>query len=343
MIRLRSFAARMKKAGVAALVAVLAGLTLWSFGAIHFDAPFPGWPNTLLAVLWLALLLCALQFFRKPSRRFTAWLVLWLLVWIPWSLKKPSHDRDWPAEFARVASADVDGDEVTIRNFRSFDYVADGTPVERWATRKVRLSNLRGMDFFMTYWGDGTLVGHPIFSFDFGTDGHVTFSIESRREKDEMYSLLGGLYKRYEMIYVVGDESDIIRLRTNFREREDVYLYRLHVRQSTVMLRFMEYLDAMNRIDSHPRFYDTLTGNCTTAIRAQITTSERNSMDWRIFANGKLDELFFERDMLTKELPFAELKQRSLIKPVALAHPGIEGFSAKIRENLPGFGPAEND
>jgi len=343
MIGLRSSAAILEKAGVAALVVVLSAVTVWSVGAIHFDGPFPGWTNTLLAGLWLALLVGALKFFKSPARRLAAWFALWLVVVIPWSLKKPSHDRDWPAEFARVASADVDGDEVTFRNFRSFDYQADGTPAERWVTRKVRLSNLRGMDFFMTYWGDGTLVGHPIFSFDFGADGHVAFSIESRREKDETYSLLGGLYKRYEMIYIVGDESDIIRLRTNFREGESVYLYRLHVRQSTVILRFMEYLDAMNRIDTNPRFYDTLTGNCTTAIRAQITTSERKSMDWRIFANGKLDELFFERDMLSKELPFTELKQRSLINPVARTHPGMEGFSEKIRENLPGFDAAGDE
>jgi len=341
MSHLRSIAPFLRKSGLTALVIVLSALTIWGFGAIHFDAPFPGWRNTLLAVVWLVLLVFALKHFRTVGRRLAAWSALWLLVVIPWSLKKPSHDREWPAEFARVTTAEVDGDEVIFQNFRSFDYQPDGTPIERWMTRKVRLSNLKGMDFFMTYWGDGTLVGHPIFSFDFGEDGHVAFSIESRREKDETYTLLGGLYKRYEMIYIVGDESDIIRLRTNFRERENVYLYRLHVRQSTVMLRFMEYLDAMNRLESNPRFYDTLTGNCTTAIRAQITTSERNSWDWRILANGKLDELFFERDMLSKELPFDELKERSLINPVAKAHVGVDGFSEKIREKLPGFDPSK--
>jgi hypothetical protein len=321
------------------LLALVAGaLAVWSFGAIHFDGPFPGWGNTVLGAFWLAGLWWSFSHLRHPARRVAVCCAWWLAVLIPWLLKKPSHERDWPPEFERTATAAINGDVVTITNFRAFDYLPDGTPVPRWTTRMVRLSELRGMDFFMTYWGNGKLMGHPVFSFDFGPDGHVAFSIESRREEGENYSLIGGLYKRDEMIYLAGEESDIIRLRTNFREDEHVYLYRLQVRQATAMLRFMEYLDAMNHIAERPRFYDTLTGNCTTAIRAQIRTRERHSFDWRIIANGRLDTLFHERGLLSDELPFAELKKRAYINPAARRHPQADGFSATIRENMPGFG-----
>ena len=41
-------------------------------------------------------------------------------VW--WSGIKPSNERDWQPEVARLAYATIDGDLVTVRNIRNFDY-----------------------------------------------------------------------------------------------------------------------------------------------------------------------------------------------------------------------------
>ena len=310
--------------------------TAWTFGAIYFDAPFPGVGNLCLALLWLAGLLFG--FLRVRGRkRLLVWLGAFLLVIIPWLFKKPQNTREWAPEFAHVPSAIINGDLVTFTNFRHFDYHTDGTPIEKWETRSFHLSKLRHMDFFMTYWGTGRLVGHPIFSFDFGDDGHVAFSIESRREKGEIYGLISGLYKQFELLYIVSDESDVIRSRTNFRKDENVYLYRLHIKDTTTRLRFSEYVDSLNRRAAEPEWYNVVTANCTTAVRGQITTRERHSLDWRILANGKLDELLNERGILDKSMPFPELKAKSHINPVAHEHPEPEKFSEVIREGVPGF------
>jgi len=321
----------------ALIVFLLTPVTLWTLGAIYYDGPLGRIGNVLIAIFWLILLTFAVTRSRKTGARFVGWLALFLVVFVPWSFKKPSANRNWETESAKIPSVTIEGDLVTFTNYRNFDYQPDGTPIEKWETKQFHLSKLKHMDFFMTYWGGRTMVGHPVFSFDFGDEGHVAFSIESRREKGETYDVLPSLYKQYELVYIAGSESDIIRLRTNFRKGEDVFLYRLKIQETTTRLRFSEYLDSINHFAAKPSWYNAVTANCTTAVRGQITTHERHSLDWRILANGKLDEALNELGIFDKSLPFPELKQRSHINPAALANPDPATFSETIRKGRPGF------
>lgn len=313
------------------------GLAVWLFGLIAFAGPFPfGILNLLLAVGWLAALVVVSFRIRDLRKRYRPVLIVLLLPLIPHSFRQPSHDRDWEIPYQRTAWAEVSGDIVTIHHFRSFGYAPDGTPVPVWSTRSFDLAKLRGMDFFMSHWGS-EWVGHPIFSFDFGDEGHLAFTIEARMEKGESYALFPGLYRQYELSYIPCEESDAVRVRTNFRKGEDVRLYRTIATPEQARERLMEFVASMNRLRDHPRFYNVLTSNCTTAVRSQMTN--RFPMDWRIILNGKLDAMLYERGVLVTEgLPFAQLSRRALINPQARAHPGAEEFSEKIREGVPGFG-----
>ncbi len=326
-----------RKILVALLCAPVLLLSLWAFGAICYDAPYPRPANLAIALVWAAGLVLIGRRLGRVRNRLAVWACFFLAVLVPWLSKKPSNNRGWAPEFARTPSAALEGDVVTFTNFRNFDYRADGTPIERWESRRFRLSKLRHMDFFMTYWGGGTMVGHPMFGFDFGEDGHLVFSIESRREKNETYGLISGLYRQFELIYIVGSESDVVRLRTNFRKNEDVYLYRLKIRETTTRLRFSEYIETLNRFNRKPAWYNVLTANCTTSLRGQFTTEERHTLDWRILANGKFDELVAERGILDGGMSFPELKKRSHINPAAHKNTDPRTFSEAIRQGLPGF------
>lgn len=313
---------------------VLLLVILWCFGAVYFDGPFPGTGNLVLGLLWLALV--AFVFFRLRSRRCLALAVCIAAVIAPWCFKKPSNNRDWSPEYARTANATVEGDAVTFTNFRNFDYGLDESVTQRWETRTVHLSKLRGIDFFLNYWGS-PLIAHPIFSFDFGDEGHVAFSIETRREKGEVYSTLGGLYKLYELSYLVGDERDFIRVRTNIRKGEDAYLFRLVTPPEKARERFMEYVGQVQQLAEHPRFYNVLSTNCTTAIRSQVHIPKNTIPDWRLLLNGKLDEMFAEKGAFAvKDLPLAELKEKGHVDTRAMAAQNDPDFSKKIREGVPG-------
>jgi hypothetical protein len=85
--------------------------------------------------------------------------------------------------------------------------------------------NLSGADILITWWGS-PWIAHPIVSFDFGDQGHVVMSIETRDVIGQGYSAIRGFFHQYALTYIASDERDVIRLRTNYRKNEEVYLFR---------------------------------------------------------------------------------------------------------------------
>ena len=316
---------------------ILLGGALWAFGALWWDFPQPELGPVVAAVFALALVLVAI--WVRPRWRAKLGVALaigCILGW--WLTLKPRQDRDWKPEVALTASATLEGEVVTIQNVRNFDYRTEQDFTPRYETRRLDLKHLRGMDIFITYWGS-PYMAHPIVSFDFGGDGHVCFSIETRPERGETYSALGGLYRRFELAYVVADERDVIRLRTNYRKGEEVYLYRLNAPRARES--FLEYIRTINELHQTPRWYNAITDNCTTAIRQQRASIDRGPWDWRMLVNGFGDEMLYQRGSLDSSLPFAELKARSHINERARAADAAPDFSERIRAGLPGMAPAK--
>jgi len=303
----------------------------WAFGALYFDFPRIG---ALAAILFVVILLAAIIFVRGQLLKLAIALGASAIVAGWWLTLKPSNDRAWQPDVSQTAWAETNGDEVTIHNVRNCDYRTDTDFTPHWETRTVRLSQITGMDVAINYWGS-PWISHPIVSFQFSDGLPLCFSIETRKTIGQKYSALDGLYRQYTLIYVVADERDVIRLRTNYR-REDVYLYRTLASPAQARERFLEYIKAMTMLHEHPRWYNEVTANCTTSIRTQRSVSERAPWDWRMLINGKADELLYERHAIaTGGLPFRELKERSLIDARARVADNDPNFSRLIREGLP--------
>jgi hypothetical protein len=255
-----------------------------------------------------------------------------VLAW--WLTLSPSNESDWQPDVAKEAWADIHGDEVTLHNVRNCDYRTETDYTPHWGTRTVRVSRITGVDVAVNYWGS-PWIAHPLASFQFVDAPPLCFSIETRKKIGQTYSTIGGLYRQFELIYIVADERDVIRLRTNYR-KENVYLYRTTVSPARARERFLEYIHSLNALRNEPRWYNAVTTNCTTSIRTQHPPKERIPWDWRILLNGKGDELMYEHHVIvTGGLPFAELKARSLINTRARAANDSPDFSQLIREGLP--------
>ena len=303
----------------------------WAFGALYFDFPRIG---ALAAILFVVILLAAIIFVRGQLLKLAIALGASAIVAGWWLTLKPSNDRAWQPDVSQTGWAEINGDEVTIHNVRNCDYRTDTDFTPHWEPRTVRLSQITGMDVAINYWGS-PWISHPIVSFQFSDGLPLCFSIETRKTIGQKYSALDGLYRQYTLIYVVADERDVIRLRTNYR-REDVYLYRTLASPAQARERFLEYIKTMNILHEHPRWYNEVTANCTTSIRTQRSVNERAPWDWRMLINGKADELLYERHAIaTGGLPFSELKERSLIDARARVADNDPNFSRLIREGLP--------
>ena len=166
----------------------------------------------------------------------------------------------------------------------------------------------------------------------------MCISIETRRQLGETYSPVKGLFRQYELTYVVGDERDLVRCRTGYR-KEQVYLYRAEGSPEVLRNVFLDYIRTINSLRDHPQWYNTLTGNCTTQIRGHVRPfAERASRwSWKLVLNGYVDEMAYENGTLDGRLTFHELKIASHVNARARAADDDPHFSTRIREGLPGF------
>jgi hypothetical protein len=312
---------------------VLFFLTLWAAAALYFDLPLPALRAPAAAIFAAVMLLMVV--FIKPRWRAAVVVAsgfIAVLCW--WFALKPSGTRAWQPDVAQTPWAEIRGDEVMLHNVRNCDYATETNFTPHWETRTVRLSQLTGIDLALTYWGSPWMA-HPIVSFQFADARPVAFSIETRKEVGESYSAVRGFFRQFELIYIVADERDVVRLRTNYRQGEDVYLYRTKATPEEARARFLEYVSRINQLHQQPVWYNALTANCTTSIRTQRAAGRRSTFDWRMILNGKSDEMVYERGALRGDLPFAELKRLALINARARAADKSSEFSQAIRDGMP--------
>ncbi len=312
-----------------AITGALAVSTWWTI-ALALRLPGPSWLAEGAAALY-ALATAVLFVAVRPLRRALGlWAagVLVLLVW--WGTIRPSNDRDWVPDVQRLATAEVRGDTLVLHNVRNFDYRSESDSTPRWEDRTYDLAGLRGLDLVLSHWG-APGIAHTIMSWEFADGQHLAISIETRREKGEEYSALRGFFRQYELYYVVADERDVIRLRTNYRG-EDVYLYRIRVGPEGARALLLDYVATLNALAAKPQFYNALVDNCTTGIRVHARhVHAAGPWDWRILAPGTIDEMLYERGRLDTSRPFAELRAASGITARARAADAGPDFSRRIR------------
>jgi hypothetical protein len=314
----------------ATLSAIALGVGIWATFALWFDGPSSRpLAGSMCAGLVIASVCLALSL-RPYFRGLLAAILPPVLVIAWWVSIAPSASRNWAPDVARTAQAVFRGSSVTISNVRDFQYRSESDYDQRWEERTYDLGAIRGFDLFLCYWGPA-LIAHTIASWDFADGRHLAISIETRKENGESYSALRGFFRQYELHYVVADERDVIGLRAGFRG-EQVYLYRIRIPVSQARALLIDYLSQVNRIASHPQWYNALTQNCTTSIRGHgRNVGDSGPWDWRLLLNGRLDQLLYERGRIDTRLPFADLRARSNITERAASAAGSGVFSARIR------------
>jgi hypothetical protein len=310
-------------------------MTAWAAAALYFDVRISWLRAPLAGVYLLAIAAVCIGVKRRGlAAGLTAGGFALVLAW--WFSLRPSNDRDWQPDLAVLPYADLKGTQVTLHNIRNCDYRSETDFDVRHYDKTFDLEKIRTADLFMVYWGSPHMA-HTMVSFGFEDGDHVCFSIETRKEKGEGYSATKGLFRQFELIYVVGDERDLVRLRTNYRQGEDAYLYRLGASPERVRALFLDYLRRVNDLHSRPEWYNAITDNCTTSIRAQQAAGDRAPWDWRMLVNGYGNELLYERGAIATKLPLAELTQRGHINDRARAADQASDFSQRIRQGVPGI------
>ncbi len=308
-------------------------LITWSALAIYYSN-LPWVEMRLgLAAAFAGFSVWALWLSRQPRMPvIVIGLFLGVVAW--WTTIRPSHDRPWRPEVAVMPRAFINGDRVRLTGIRNFDYRSRNDFTVRYEEREISLSHLSGLDFYVSYWSEGP-VGHTFLSFVFDNAPPLSISIETRPEVGEGFSPLASLFKQFELIYVVGDERDIVGVRANHRN-ETVYLYRLNTSVEDTRRLLLIYLDRINELARRPEWYHLLSNNCTiNIVRYANAAGREGRFDIRHLLNGLIDSYLYHSGRVDTTLPFDELRQRSLINAAAQAADGAPDFSQRIRIGLP--------
>ena len=309
----------------------------WGVLAICYSGPHNDSVRNILAVAFaLASLaaLIALGVRRWRWRALAVYLVVFALLVAWWRGIEPSNERDWQKDVALLPYAEIEGDLVTVRNIRNFGYRSETDYTPAYYDKRFDVRELEGVDLVSVYWM-GPAVAHIFLSFAFSGGDHLAISIETRKEQGENYSTIKGFFRQYELYYVVADERDVIRLRTNYRRDppEDVYVYRLQGPIENGRRLFMEYANKINALKAGPEFYNTLTTNCTTNIWFHsLVNQEHPRFSWKILVSGHVPEYLYESGRLDTRVPFPELRRRAHINVRAQAADAAADFSRRIRE-----------
>jgi len=328
----------MKTIGLLLGTLLLVCMTGWGSLALSIDGPGSESTRLGLAIAYAVIGLISVYAVVFSKRRwlaaiaFTGMFVI-LLGW--WLSLAPSNDREWQPDVAVLPYATFEDEQVTIHNVRNFDYRTETDFTVRYDDRTYDLRHLDSMDLVAVYWM-GPMIAHVFLSFGFG-DEHLAISIEARKEQNEGYSTFKGFFKQYELFYVVADERDVIRLRTNYRKDppEDVYIFRANVPQENIKRLFLEYVRQINQLRKQPQFYNTLTTNCTTTILMHSHVNpDHLPFSWKVLVSGYVPEYVYDAGRLDTSLPFSELFLQSHINTRAHAADQAPDFSRLIREAL---------
>jgi hypothetical protein len=324
-------------AGVVLLGLLTAATGIWATLAVLYSGPQDDVVrNSAAAIAALVSLvaLIAVGFRRWRWRALGTYMVLFVALVVWWRGIEPSNERDWQTDVAVLPRATIEGDVVTLHNIRNFDYRSETDYTPAYYDKRFELSKLEGVDLVAVYWM-GPAIAHTFISFAFAGGEHLAISIETRKEKGEGYSTIKGFFRQYELHYVVADERDVIRLRTNYRHDppEDVYVYRLQGSIESGRAFFVDYMKQINALNAKPAFYNTLTTNCTTNIWVHSRVNAGHlPFSWKILASGYVPEYLYEAGRLDTSVPFTELRQRAHVNARALAADKAADFSRRIRD-----------
>ncbi len=249
-------------------------------------------------------------------------------------LMKPSNERDWNNDQKILSFAEINGDLVNIHNIRNFTYASTTSYTPSYYDKEFDLNKIKKVWYVVEPFEGIPGSAHTFLSFEFENNNFVAISVEIRKEKGEKYHPIKGLFNQYELMYVIADEKDVVKLRSNYR-KDPVYVYPIRTTTDKTRELFLDMVKRTNDLKDNPEFYNTLTNTCTTNIVSHIDKIREDKIspfNFRILLPENSDKLAYELGLIDTNLSFEEARAKFIINERALKYADADDFSVKIRE-----------
>lgn len=247
---------------------------------------------------------------------------------------RPSLNRDWNSDQEILAKSVIDGNKISISNIRNINYRTTSDFDVRYYDKTFDLNKLNSVWYIVEpFSGHGAGAAHTMLSFGFENGDYVSISVEIRKEKGESFGAFAGLLRQFELVYVIADERDIIKLRSNYR-KDKVFLYPAKTSKENMQKLFVSMLNRANKLATEPEFYNTLTSTCTTNIVSHVNeiVPGRIPFSYKVLMPAYSDELAYKIGLIDNSLSLEEMRKKYLINERASKYADSIDFSKKIRE-----------
>lgn len=246
----------------------------------------------------------------------------------------PSHDRTWETGHEALPYIAEENGQITITNFRHFKWTGPFEATINYTSRSFPLEEITGVSVLISHFSEFEGMAHIFLSFELASGTPIVVSLETRREMGEKFSPVLGILRQFEIIYVVGDEQDLVGVRTDHRD-ERVYLYPTKATPEQAQKLFSGLAEKINTVYQKPQMYNTLLRNCTNEITREV--EQMSELDfpltWKTILPGYFDEILYEMGIIDTALQFEETKQTHLIDN-QIADPDQRDYSRLIRESI---------
>lgn len=271
------------------------------------------------------------KFFNLKKKWY--FLIFFFLLVIIYLIPRPSNDKNWAKDQKILPHAEIQDNLVRIYNIRNFNYRSTDDYDINYYDATFDLDKIKAMYYIVEPFGEWKGAAHTFFSFEFENNQFISVSVEIRKEQGEEFSAWKGLFKQYELMYVLGDERDLIKLRTNYRQ-DPVYLYPANTSKEKMQSLFLSMLARANSLKNKPEFYNTLTSTCTTNLASHINkvTPGRVPFSFKLLTPGYSDQLAYDLDLIQKQGTFEQTKDYYHINERALKYADDPDFSQLIRQ-----------
>jgi hypothetical protein len=279
------------------------------------------------------------KIFFKWLKRIVIYPVLFLLIiliivfTITSLITSPSNARDWNNDQNILPYAEIDDNLVSIHNIRNFSYASTTSYVTNYYDKVFDINKIKRAWYIVEPFSGIPGSAHTFLSFEFEDEQFISVSVEIRKEKGESYSPIKGLFNQYELMYVIADERDVIKLRSNYR-KDLVYVYPTKASKEKVQALFMDIIARANDLKDNPEFYNTITNTCTTNIVNHINKITPNRVplfNLRILLPENSDRLAYGLGLIDTDLSFEDARVRYFINDRAMKYADYEDFSVRIR------------
>ena len=262
-------------------------------------------------------------------------VVICVVAYIVFALvTHPSLDRDWNRDQKVLATTTFSGDLITVKNIRNINYRSTTDYDIRYYDKTFDIKNLESVWYLVEpFAGTGAGAAHTLVSFGFKNGDYLAVSAEIRKQKGESFSAVNGLFRSYEIVYVVADEKDVIKLRSNYR-KDDVFLYPVHTSKEKMQKLFISMLTRANKLATEPEFYNTLTNTCATNIVEHVNEIVPGRIPWsyKVLMPAYSDELAHNLGLIGEGMTIDEMRVKYRINEKAEKYADDPEWSKRIRD-----------